>query len=707
MAFSDNFDGTLNQPLELRTGWVRMFGDTNLRASSAGRLARVLVTNGVALFLRTEDSGTLVQEVSVDINGGTSSSHYVMVMASGTEVANRSGYAIYVSGTTLRLRKITNGVVSNDLRSVSISGVAQVGVRATVAGDGSSVSLQLTQGGVDLGAPWVDTSGTRFTTGRPGILVGSTTALGGIFDNWSDNGVAPVLGINPLPHNFIEGVANAGAVAVPFAGVCPANATVEARILDAADNVVIDWTALAGSTAGGTYSSRLTGAIPVGLGYKRQVRNAASPGDVVDDFKPFTVGAIFLWWGQSQQGIFVTSGSTAVTPSAAALERCFLLTDPLKTAAAGQSNPVVPTIYPANSLEVGSALRAAFNQYCEDDATNTPLLAVDLAAYGSSIGNWLDDTGRGSPAYVVPLLAGATVSVAAAVHNRWTGEVWMQGTADVGHHETYPANMEALASAFDALVESGAALPIARLVNPHPRSDDGGNTWLMRNAQYERASVPGTHRWQVGAWLLDHGLVIGEVGSPHQQTDALDANRMGRRVGRRIAAALGNPVDPYGPRVVRADFVDDTRMAIDVLFDRDIRTPAGVTTALPGHNLSQANGSPPAVPLSGDYTAAIVGPRTVRLTTTGAAFPLGLCRYDLLRGVPFANDPSSPDYVGHNETTMEANFLSKVITDTTAFDDNRGNLAVPVMGTGIPVALPIAVTASDATGSAVLRVRQA
>lgn len=704
MPFSDKFDGPLNQALASRPGWVLAFGDPSLVVSSAGRLNKVATINAPTLYLRSDDAATVNQEATADLLA-TSNSNGVVLLASGTSGANLNAYLLIMSGaTTARVHRIDNNVVSSQIMSIPVADNLQVGLRATVAADGSSTTLQVLKNGSPVGSAFVDTNANRKTAGRRGLVTRGTTVASGVFDNWSDNSNDPTLALTPMLRNFVEGVANAGAVAVPFAGNCLAGATIEARIIDAGGNPVADmgWTALSGSTAGGTFSGRLTGALPPGLGYRRQVRDAATPGTVITDFGGFNVGAIVIFWGQSQQNIFTNGGDKTLVVSAPARARCFYMDDPNKAA----NNPIAPLLVAANNAQVGNAMRATFNQFCEDDPSGTPLLGVDLSAAGSGIDQWLNDAnGRGNPQLQVPLTAGFAAATFAAVYGRWTAEVWMQGTTDVGAWSTYAAKMDQLAALFDGYVEAGAQPPIARLVNPHPRSDDGGNTWNLRNAQYGRAIVPGTRRWQLGAWLLNHSLSLASVGEPHQQGGVVTSNRMGRRVGRRLALLVGATVDPYGPRVVRADFVDATRQAIDVLFDRDIRTPAGVTAGLPGHFLSTNNGSSwPAVP-SG-YTAAIVGARTLRLTSTGGAFPLGLTRYDLLRGTPFANDPGSPDYVGPEED-MEASFLSRVITDTTAFDDNAGNLAVPVMGTGLPVALPIAITATDAIGSATLRVRQA
>ena len=56
---------------------------------------------------------------------------------------------------------------------------------------------------------------------------------------------------------------------------------------------------------------------------------------------------------------------------------------------------------------------------------------------------------------------------------------------------------------------------------------------------------------------------------------------------------------------------------------------------------------------------------------------------------------------------MKASFFSKIITDTSGFDGGHGMPVSPVMGAGRPVALPINILATNATGSATLRVRQA
>jgi hypothetical protein len=96
----------------------------------------------------------------------------------------------------------------------------------------------------------------------------------------------------------------------------------------------------------------------------------------------------------------------------------------------------------------------------------------------------------------------------------------------------------------------------------------------------------------------------------------------------------------------------------------------------------------------------------LRVNSTGAVFPLGLTRQDLLRGITFTSDSVAAAYFGA-KAAIEANFLSKIITDTSGFDSGRGMPVSPAMGADRPVALPINILATNATGSATLRVRRA
>ncbi|MET0373165.1 MAG: hypothetical protein ABW128_02780, partial [Rhizorhabdus sp.] len=397
-----------------------------------------------------------------------------------------------------------------------------------------------------------------------------------------------------------------------------------------------------------------------------------------------------------------------------------------------------------------------------------PLLIVYCAYQGTSIEYWVNNRkGTYNPqdqsgGNDVTTLWGTSPTtglawfMAAAARYQATLIVHMQGTADTGNDGNINASGKSYAQLLDELkakfetLYAGVAVPPLYAIVPHQRSDDGPATWRMRSIQHQKAISGGTYR--LAAWLLDWQMDLD--GSPHQIDGATGNIRGGRRIGRGVARLLKDAtLDIAGPQIVSAVRAANGAY-VDVTFDRDIRTPGGATTGLPGWWVS-ADGV--AWTNTANTTAAIASARVLRLTPNSGTIAAG-SRLDLLRGTPFASDLTVADCVGpiatvtatgdttagstsvnitaisgtvskgdsvsgagiagnsqlngvgsgpgtytltspatvtatgvaltisRTESLLEANYLSKVITDTTSFGNGRGMPASPVMGSGFAIA---------------------
>lgn len=702
MAFTDDFsNGTgATQLLSARPGWSLAFGTDCLGGAAGATVLQKLspVTASVAnAYYRTDDASA-TQYAGADL---LNANLFVFVFGSGADAASFNCYGMrQASATTVRVYKIVNGNVTASLL-INATVADTLGMELRAVASAGSVALTLLRQGTTVGTATDSTS--PLLTGRRGLLTNTTAASTAMLDNYQDNyAVANNLAIVAPAVPFYEGIRKPGVLPV---NVTYANAptSVQARLVDKTSGNAVtgfDWSTKVASPAG-TSAAFTFDAVPVGGPYRVEVRDGAIPATVTAGQVDRYVGAIIVMWGQSQCYKLCTDGAGLVTVNPAA--KAFTL---LKTNTGLPGQPV----FAAAGTGTSSGIAAGINQWCADGGTAIPIMVVGVNQEGTSITQWVSNTGL-RPSYPQDgswylwnsdAAKSLALTMLNAANNQASVIFHKQGTADVspGDVSGYATSLDQLKAKFDAALPGNNAI---FAIEPHSRSNDGDavDVQNMRQVQYGKA-ISGAP-WRLANWQLECQMDL--EGSPHQLPGVTGGIREGTRVGRGWAKMLINAaLDIDGPRVVSVDFVDATRMQIDVTFDRDIKTPAGVTTALPGHYVSLNNGT--TYPNLTNVTAAIVSARTLRLTSTIGAFPLGATRADMWRGVPFDSNSAKADFVGL-EADVDTNFLSKMITDTSGFDGGRGVLARPVMDKGLPVSLPIAITATNAMGSAVLRVRQA
>lgn len=474
----------------------------------------------------------------------------------------------------------------------------------------------------------------------------------------------PVVAFSPADktNQVFEGIRQASSVIVR--GTYSASPTdVQVALYDAptGGNLVAAYGSATFSA--GVYSRTITG-VAVGGPYYQRVRD--NGGTATTSALPIYVGVPALPWGQSQCNNLGVSDVGGLVATAGM--KVFFCKIPTETA---PSTPVITDVATGYAT-LGSGIVAMANQWYADCGA-IPLMIIDCNFPGTSIDDWINDAAI--PGGTGTLWTDIAVRVMAYTDNQASAVCFDQGTADASGYAAYAAKMDTLKAKFEAQLAGQDPL---FLVAPHPRSNDGPNTWPIRNVQYAKAISGGD--WRLWAWALD--IEMDADGSPHQSTNAAGNRRLGTRFGRGLAKHLHDTaLDVLGPQVTSATFNAD-RSAFTLTYDRDIETPAAATTGLPGFVTDAADSF--ATTVRTGFTAAITGARTVTITSSGSPFAAGL-RFDYLRGVPFSSDNGDgSDYVGA-ESSMEANYLSKVIVDTTSFDGGRGMPASPIMGTGMAV----------------------
>lgn len=482
-----------------------------------------------------------------------------------------------------------------------------------------------------------------------------------------------------------EGVRNTSAVQV--GGAYSGTPTdIEIELIDGSDNVV---SAVVSATtqSGGVYSHTFTG-VPVGGPYRHRVRDDG--GAWTTSTAEIFVGAVVVLWGQSQCQKLHTDDTSGLQPTSG-MNNVRICTYSSQTDVSTATSTITRFQNGTVGLAriTGSGAVAIANEWYARVGNDVPLLIVVCAYQGTSIEYWVSDRKGDYPTNAdVTTLWGTTPTtgfawfMAAAAKYQASAIVMIQGTADVGMATaTYKGHQDTLKGMFESLYAGMAPL---FLVLPHARSNDGANTWRLRNAQLEKAESGGT--WRLGGWLLDWQMDGDE--SPHQATGSTGNIRGGTRIGRSLAKHLDDSaIDILGPQVSTCKFTDSGRTVIELTYDRDISTAdssvyAGSPIAIPEElfAISTNGGSTVGAPGSG-FTAAITAARKVQLTKASGAWVETDTRVFYLYGVPFSSDVLDSDYVGA-EADMETNFLSKVITDTTSWDSNRGVPASPIMGTG-------------------------
>ncbi len=463
--------------------------------------------------------------------------------------------------------------------------------------------------------------------------------------------------------------------------------------------------------SGGEYRHTFTG-VPVGGPYYHRVRD--NGGTATLSAAELYVGAIAVLWGQSQRARLASQDTGSPSVSSTNV-RVAITSNIANVSTANRSITRLTNGMAGIANVTGSGVVALANQWHADVGADVPLLIVMCAYSGTAIQSWIDDLKGDTPTNAdVTTLWGTSPTTGLAWHMadltayQASAVVWSQGTSNIGNPPAYAAQMDALKAKFDALYNGTDLVPLM-IVDPHARSDDGNNTFAMRQVQFTKASSGGN--WRVGSWSLDHQLESDS--NPHQANGATGNARLGRRVGRGIAKNLvDSALDIAGPRISRAEFTDETRTVIEITYDRDISLAdgtvfAGTPVTIPAqHNVSADSGATFTTLAAPGFTTTLVSARKVRLAKASGSWPTGTTRVDILRGTPWSSTAAFADFVGP-EADMEANFLSKIVTDTSSFDSNRGMPHAPYLGTGFAVTEageptvygPFTLTVTDANGA--------
>ena len=537
-------------------------------------------------------------------------------------------------------------------------------------------------------------------------------------------GVAVNFSPSDVSGQTFEGIRNTSKVIVggAYSGT-PTN--VEVALYDAptGGNIVSAW-ATATTQTGGAYSHTFTG-VAVGGPYYQRVRD--NGGTATNSSAELYVGAILILWGQSQCQKLHTTDLSALAPSSGMQVRVLTYSSQNNVNGASTSiTRLTPATVGVTQVS-GAGVVAIANQWHIDTAGAIPLMIVTNAYQGTSIEYWVNNRkGDYSPPGSVSPTEGAdpttlwgtsattgfTWFMAAAAKYQATAVSMLQGTSDTNHYANVPVHgvpsgnnyawfMDALKTKFETLY-NGVTNPPLFLVNVHPRSNDGTSTFAMRQMQYEKATSGGN--WRLNCFLLD--WVMDFDASPHQAqggssiSATLGNIRGGTRIGRGYAKNLhNNALDILGPQISSAQFTDTNRNVIEITFDRNIEQADGTAYSaspitLPNQWVvaTNSNTTPTFSTIATPgLTAQITAANKVRLTKTGGgSWPSGTTRIDYLRGVPYTSTNSNTaDYISSPSTaeaSLEANYTSKVITDTTSFDSNRGMPMASVMGTGFAVA---------------------
>jgi hypothetical protein len=667
--------------------------------------------------------GTAIEHVicvqgQFPLSGGTPDTSIITGLADGTYTFSSS--AVINGGTVLDYRKLAN---SSDLSDYSGNG---------------RVALEA----------WNGYSAGGSVTDESAIAPWST---------------APVL--TEHLNNFVWAGRSSGTAT--WSGTYPGSTSgsIQARVTSGGTAVSgFDWQTVVASPSGGTFSFSFSN-IPEGGPYRVDVRWSGDTSAATSGSNDFYCGSVVWIWGQSQSNLLGTRGTATPTAGMKVMHMsCSNLSN------TGVATPTLTKI--VNSGDAGAAYTAIANQW-HADTSGKPLMLVRIGYNGTGITDWLSDAkGLGSDTTTLwgdGTNPGTGLATFMAYHakNQCDMVMFFQGTNDVANHSTYAARMEDLRNGsggggysknFDALISTSHIYGVV----PHQRSDDGGNTKLMRQAQYNKA-VSGSP-WNFVCWLLDW-LLDGD-GSPHQNAAAEGNARGGTRIGRGLAKVLiDGSLDNTGPVASSIKFTDTTRNVIEITYNRNIKTAGGsaysgspITLPPRLFEISTDSGSTFGNPGSG-FTAAITAANKVQLTKSSGSWSQSTTYVAHLWDTPFSGSAGvTGEYVGpldvqtatadttngstsinvtaisgtvaigdtvvgsgipsqatlstapggtgtyvlssaatatasgvsltinRNESLMETNYLSKVITDTTTFDGSRGMPAAPILSPGTQVA---------------------
>jgi hypothetical protein len=710
-VFAENFNQNVSTPLESISPWQRMFGEVNAFVTtgtgSSGLLKKDGSTAAAIVAYSIGAAGGAVQIVGGDLKFATGIGFFTN--GSGVDAASFNGYFVRMQTglTAARVYRVTNGNVTGESPVINVSGLAN-GDGITLRSDNSDPTktvLTLYQNGTQLGT-YTDTAANRKTGGVLGIMSNTTGGTSGSgVDNFTGNDGASVgasIMLTEVPEGFSwEG--KRGTSSIPVSGTY-ANGVptaIQARVIDRVTGNPVsgfDWQTVVTSPSGGAFTYTVSG-LPRGGWYRHQVRFANDTSVRYDGANDFSVGTVVPLAGQSQLHKLRSDGAgTAGVPAFPTGMIASVLHAVTETPAGGA--PCTATVTKITSAtSVGSGLYSAAVQIWLD--TGEPIMLVDINIPGTGLQDYTADAAI--PGTTTPIRTGFLIPIMQACRGQTTAAICFWGTALISSEQTTPGWFATNIATFMGYLQAQLGFLPKLWIMPHPRScdDDGltnGKNWKLRNAQMQLALGGGDYG--LAGFLLDWQMV--DDGSPHQVPGLTGNIRGGTRMGRCISSAImGANVPRFGPTVVEARFTSAAKTAIDITYDADIETPAGIIDNLPLFSVSTDNWAQtnnlPAVYEAG-FTAAIVSARKVRLTKTSGAWT-GNPRVDYCRSTPW--DTEGGAFGGEANITTR---LDQMLFGTDGFDGGRGLPASPPMGSGVVVqdfgAAPTYTTIT-ATGSTV------
>lgn len=698
MSFSDDFAGPTGQLLSARPGWSFGFGDDTLAVNASGQLAKTATgTAALSVWYRTDDQATDQRAALAylqTINVGQ------FVMGSGN-ASTFSAYQLRIESARNAVRVyrwnagVREGSVITGLNITGLGNADNLELRAQVISP-TRTDLYIYQNGSVIAGPVSDTSANVKTAGRRGLLINTTAAANPAFDGYSDNyavaTTAPSIAEVPFAGYTFEGVR--GAPSIVFDGARSAGAVIERRVRCGA-TVVLDW-----GTTGVSYPSPtswrwVNTTLPArtdGVDYTLEVRDAAEPATLTTAANSWAVGAVVPINDQSIHEIMALGGKPNVPGAFTAVTannvRVMYAVDRTGTTRAVNGSRLnVPAAY-------GSGYVAMADQIGRDvaagDLPNIPIMLVDIAKEGQPMTTWIsNDTPNGwawtLQQYADFMFAACGRRITALIRPVVVTSGGMSAiSAWLGYYDQ-------LISIFDAMMTSqpqGSPYPIwvpgcLRTSRTWVGSFD--NYLLARAVSREAGNRGGRYKKMLSAPLdieMQGGFQLHQAdGRPTSENNDAAGHRagnirLGLRYGRGVAALmqaeLAQPVtlDTVGPRIIKRQFTSTGKTAIRLTFDRDVETPSGATTQLPGHWFGTGNTFASPVHAYGVQTSA----RTIEVAHPSGGNWTGVdLRYDYLRDSPFPAAYQGTDHGWGTELDISQH-LDKLMYDTSVFEDGRGFL---------------------------------
>lgn len=459
-----------------------------------------------------------------------------------------------------------------------------------------------------------------------------------------------------------------------------------------------DWQDADADLAAGAWEFTLPGTgLPVGKRYRLDIRWTGTPGITASSIGEFHVGIRIGLVGQSQM-VRVAGYNNSADALPTGLVGSYL---GLSSMAAGTSGAFdMPTVDYFKFNSAGSGALAKLMARWAEISPECPIMVVNMAIAGKSMQNWVDNEAHGGwtlfgDGESMPLPgdsndSGAQTMLGLAAERYVDAFVWMWGTSDIGGGvgpSGWAAMHDNLLVKLDDLYNARASYVTPVLMLPHPRSNDGGNTYAMRKVQIDKALTGG--RWdlltQFNDWAMD------EDGSPHQRvpspTDGNKAEVAGEGVGlsghitgQALAAWFrDNRINRFGPRLLKACWTNGGRTAIEIETGRvlTVLDSSSIAAQFYVSTDSGANFS------NTGFSVAFSGTKAI-LTKDSGAWPASNVRVDYLRSGPWLNT-----FAGDGVNTAEDQFVldaKGLAYGGEAFRSGRPMHMDSVGGTGIAVA---------------------